>query len=177
MNKKIDKNQAILNEEIEFDTIRCVDEEGSKRGIISKEEALKIAFNKGLDLVLIAADAKPPVCKIMDYGKYKYKEEKKKKEAKKKQKIIDIKEIKLSVKIAQNDINYKVKHAIEFLNAGKYVKFKVFLKGREISNPKVAKEVLDKILPMLSDISTLEKEPTLEGKYYIMMLIPKKDEK
>ena len=102
-----------------------VGEEGEQHGIITPAEALKIANEKGLDLVLISADAKPPVCKIMDYSKFKYQQAKKAKEAKKKQIVIEIKEIKLSPKIAQNDINYKVKHAREFLEAKKHVRFRV----------------------------------------------------
>ncbi|EJK6796047.1 translation initiation factor IF-3, partial [Campylobacter jejuni] len=124
------EKEVLLNEEIRADEIRCVGDDGKVYGIISSDEALEIANRLGLDLVMIAADAKPPVCKIMDYGKFRYQQEKKQKEAKKKQKVIDIKEIKLSVKIAQNDINYKVKHALEFLEQGKHVRFRVFLKGR-----------------------------------------------
>lgn len=108
------EKEVLLNEEIRADEIRCIGDDGKAYGIISSDEALEIANRLGLDLVMIAADAKPPVCKIMDYGKFRYQQEKKQKEAKKKQKVIDIKEIKLSVKIAQNDINYKVKHALEF---------------------------------------------------------------
>ena len=128
----------------------------------------------GLDLVLIAANANPPVCKIMDYGKFKYQQEKKKKEAKKKQKQIEVKEIKLSVKIAQNDINYKVKHAREFIEAGNHVKFRVFLRGREMSNPESATEVLNRVWPMVEDIATMEKPPKFEGRYYNMYVVPKK---
>ncbi|MGY0224202.1 translation initiation factor IF-3, partial [Campylobacter jejuni] len=123
------EKEVLLNEEIRADEIRCIGDDGKAYGIISSDEALEIANRLGLDLVMIAADAKPPVCKIMDYGKFRYQQEKKQKEAKKKQKVIDIKEIKLSVKIAQNDINYKVKHALEFLEQGKHVRFRVFLKG------------------------------------------------
>ncbi|EJC2362743.1 translation initiation factor IF-3, partial [Campylobacter jejuni] len=119
------EKEVLLNEEIRADEIRCVGDDGKVYGIISSDEALEIANRLGLDLVMIAADAKPPVCKIMDYGKFRYQQEKKQKEAKKKQKVIDIKEIKLSVKIAQNDINYKVKHALEFLEQGKHVRFRV----------------------------------------------------
>ena len=129
------EKEVLLNEEIRANELRCIGDDGKVYGIISADEALGIANRLGLDLVLIAPDAKPPVAKIMDYGKFRYQQEKKQKEAKKKQKVIDIKEIKLSVKIAQNDINYKVKHALEFLEQGKHVKFRVFLKGREMSNP------------------------------------------
>ena len=123
--------------------------------------------------MLIAPDAKPPVCKIMDYGKFKYQQEKKKKEAKKKQKTIEVKEIKLSVKIADNDINYKVKHAREFLEAGKHVKFRVFLRGREMANPEAGVAVLERVWPMVEDIATRDKKPALEGRYVNMMTLPK----
>lgn len=129
--------EVILNEEIRAAEVRCIGDDGMQYGIISRKEALAKADELGLDLVLIAPDAKPPVCKIMNYGKFKYQQEKKLKEARKNQKIIEIKEIKLSVKIAPNDISYKVKHAREFLEEGKHVRFRVFLKGREMSNPEI----------------------------------------
>ena len=146
MSKNVD---VILNEEIDFPEIRCVGDDGEQYGLISSQEALKIAEDKGLDLVLIAPDAKPPVCKIMDYGKFRYQQEKKQKEAKKKQKQIEIKEIKLSVKIAINDSNNKVKHAKEFRKENTHVRFRVFLRGREVSEPQLGFEVLNKGASML----------------------------
>jgi translation initiation factor IF-3 len=128
----------------------------------------------GLDLVLIAPNAKPPVAKIMDYGKFKYQEEKKLKEQRKNQTKIDVKEIKLSVKIADNDINYKVKHAREFLSQGKHVKFRVFLRGREMAHPEAAREVLERVWPMVEDIGVMEKPPKFEGRYYNMYVVPQK---
>lgn len=117
-----------MNEDITAKELRCTSDSGENYGIIPTAQALALADEAGLDLVLIAADANPPVAKIMDYSKFKYQQEKKKKEAKKNQKIVVVKEIKLSVKIADNDINYKVKHAIEFLEEGNHVKFRVFSK-------------------------------------------------
>lgn len=171
------KDQTLLNEDIQAREVRCIGDDGTQYGVISKDEALNIAYEKGLDLVLVADQAKPPVCKIMDYGKFKYQAEKKKKEARKKQKIIEVKEIKLSVKIADNDINYKVKHAREFIEAGKHVKFRVFLKGREMAHPETAREVLERVWPMVEDICIMDKKPQLEGRYYNMYCIPKKEEK
>ncbi|MFL1707279.1 MULTISPECIES: translation initiation factor IF-3 [unclassified Campylobacter] len=168
------ENEVLLNEEIRASEVRCVGDDGTSYGIISRDEALKIAEKQGLDLVLIAPDAKPPVCKIMDYGKFRYQQEKKQKEAKKKQKIIDVKEIKLSVKIAQNDINYKVKHAIEFLEDGKHVKFRVFLKGREMATPEAGVVMLEKVWDMIKDIGNRDKEPIIEGRYVNMLVTPKK---
>lgn len=167
-------SDVILNEDIDFAEVRCVGDDGEQFGIISSKEALKIADDKGLDLVLIAPDAKPPVCKIMDYGKFKYQQEKKQKEAKKKQKQIEIKEIKLSVKIAVNDINYKVKHAKEFLSENKHVRFRVFLRGREMSEPKAAYEALDKVAQMLEDVANVERDYKAEGRYVNMLVTPKK---
>ena len=167
-------DDVILNEEIDFPQVRCVGDEGEQFGLMSSDEALKIADSKGLDLVLIAPDAKPPVCKIMDYGKFRYQQEKKQKEAKKKQKQIEIKEIKLSVKIASNDINYKVKHAKEFLEENKHVRFRVFLRGREVSEPQAGFEVLDRVAAMLEDVANIERDYKVEGRYVNMLVTPKK---
>ncbi|MDX2323914.1 translation initiation factor IF-3 [Campylobacter hepaticus] len=168
------EKEVLLNEEIRVEQVRCVGDDGKLYGIISSDEALEIANRLGLDLVMIAADAKPPVCKIMDYGKFRYQQEKKQKEAKKKQKVIDIKEIKLSIKIAQNDINYKVKHALEFLSQGKHVKFRVFLKGREMASPEAGVLLLEKIWTMIENQASRDKEPNFEGRYVNMLVVPKK---
>ena len=166
--------EVYLNDEIRASEVRCVGDDGTAYGVISTDEALNIANKMGLDLVLIAADAKPPVCKIMDYGKFRYQQEKKQKEAKKKQKVIEIKEIKLSAKIAQNDINYKIKHAQEFLSEGKYVKFRVFLKGREMTAPEIGVSLLEKIWDMVQEYADRDKAPILEGRYVNMLVTPKK---
>lgn len=163
-----------LNEDIRAKEVRCVGEEGEVYGVISREEALAIAAKEGVDLVMIAPDAKPPVCKVMDYGKFRYQQEKKQKEARKKQKIIDVKEIKLSAKIAQNDISYKVKQAIGFLESGKHVKFRVFLRGREMANPEVGVELLNDIYETIKDVCDKEGEPKFEGRYVNMLVLPKK---
>ncbi|QWU80795.1 translation initiation factor IF-3 [Campylobacter novaezeelandiae] len=168
------EKEILLNDEIRADEIRCIGDDGKVYGIISSDEALEIANRLGLDLVMIAPDANPPVCKIMDFGKFRYQQEKKQKEAKKKQKIIDIKEIKLSVKIAQNDINYKVKHALEFLSQGKHVRFRVFLKGREMSSPEAGIALLEKIWIMVENVANRDKEPNFEGRYVNMLVTPKK---
>lgn len=177
MSKQTKNSDAIMNEEITAKEVRCMNDDGTNYGIIATKDALKLADELGLDLVLIAPEATPPVAKIMNYGKFRYQLEKKKKEAKKKQKVIVIKEIKLSVKIAENDISYKVKHAREFLDEGNHVKFRVFLKGREMAHPEAGIEVLTKIWPMLEDIAVMDKEPKLEGRYVNMMALPKKEEK
>lgn len=171
-NKKED--DTLLNEDIRFKEVRCNGEDGSSLGIMGSREALALADEAGLDLVCIAPSAKPPVVKLMNYGKFKYQLEKKKKEAKKNQKIIVTKEIKLSVKIAQNDIDYKVKHAIEFLEKGNHVKFRVFLRGREMANPSAGVEVLNRVWPMVEDIAIKENAPKLEGRYVNMLVVPSK---
>lgn len=168
------EQEVLLNENIRAREVRCVGDDGTTYGVISRDEALNIAQRQGLDLVLIAPDAKPPVCKIMDYGKFRYQQEKKQKEAKKKQKVIEIKEIKLSVKIAQNDINYKVKHALEFLQDGKHVKFRVFLKGREMSTPEAGVAILQKVWDTIKESADRDKEPIIEGRYVNMLVTPKK---
>ena len=145
MSRDNKKSDVIMNEDITAKELRCTSDSGENYGIIPTAQALALADEAGLDLVLIAADANPPVAKIMDYSKFKYQQEKKKKEAKKNQKIVVVKEIKLSVKIADNDINYKVKHAVEFLEEGNHVKFRVFLKGREMANPEAGIEVLKRV--------------------------------
>ena len=149
MSRDNKKSDVIMNEDITAKELRCTSDSGENYGIIPTAQALALADEAGLDLVLIAADANPPVAKIMDYSKFKYQQEKKKKEAKKNQKIVVVKEIKLSVKIADNDINYKVKHAIEFLEEGNHVKFRVFLKGREMANPEAGIEVLRRVWAMI----------------------------
>jgi translation initiation factor IF-3 len=169
------KSDVIMNEDITSKELRCTSDSGENYGIIPTAQALALADEAGLDLVLIAADANPPVAKIMDYSKFKYQQEKKKKEAKKNQKIVVVKEIKLSVKIADNDINYKVKHAVEFLEEGNHVKFRVFLKGREMANPEAGIEVLRRVWAMIEDIAIMDKEPKLEGRYVNLLVTPKKD--
>ena len=164
----------LINEEIRFDEVRCVGDNGEVYGVMSSREALEIAVEKDLDLVLISPNAKPPVCKVMDYGKFRYHQEKRQKEAKKKQKQIDIKEIKLSTQIAQNDINYKVKHAREFITDGKHVRFKVFLKQREMNIQDAGIDTLKKVAAMIEDIATAEKEPKIEGRYLSVLYVPKK---
>ena len=172
MNPK--KNRVIMNDDIRATELRCNVDGGESLGIISFDEAMEKANELGQDLVLIAPDAKPPVAKIMDYGKFKYQEEKKLKEQRKNQVKIVVKEIKLSVKIAENDIAFKIKHAREFLEKGFHVKFRVFLRGREMANPQAGKEVLLRVWPMVEDIGIMDKSPKFEGRYYNMYVTPQK---
>ena len=172
------KDTTIMNDDIRVPEVRCSIDGGEALGIISKDEAMEKANELGLDLVLIAPTAKPPVAKIMDYGKFKYQKEKQLKEQRKNQTKVEIKEIKLSVKIADNDISYKVKHAREFLAAGKLVKFRVFLRGREMAHPEAGRDVLLKVWPMVEDLGVMDKRPAFEGRYFNMLVMPiKKEEK
>ena len=161
-----------MNDDIRATEVRCNVDGAEPLGIVSIDEAMEKANEMGMDLVLIAPDAKPPVAKVMDYGKYRYQEEKKQKEQRKNQVKIVVKEIKLSVKIAENDIDYKVKHAREFLEKGFHVKFRVFLRGREMAHPEAAKEVLLRVWPMVEDVGVMEKPPRFEGRYYNMLVLP-----
>ncbi len=168
------KDRVIMNDDIRASELRCTIDGGESLGIISTDEAMLKANELNLDLVLIAPDAKPPVAKIMDYGKYKYQKEKQLKEQRKNQVKIVVKEIKLSVKIAENDVTYKVKHAREFLEKGFHVKFRVFLRGREMANPDAGKQVLLRVWPMVEDIGVMEKPPKFEGRYFNMYVTPQK---
>lgn len=168
------KDRVIMNDDIRVPEVRCNIDGGESLGVISIDEAMDKANELNLDIVLIAPDAKPPVAKIMDYGKYKYQKEKQLKEQRKNQVKIVVKEIKLSVKIAENDIAYKVKHAREFLEKGYHVKFRVFLKGREMAHPEAGKEVLLRVWPMVEDIAVMEKPPKFEGRYFNMYVTPQK---
>ena len=169
------KDDVIMNDDITAKEVRCMGDDGTNYGIISTADALKTADEQGFDLVLIAPDGKPPVAKIMDYSKFRYQQEKKKKEARKNQKVIVLKEVKFSVKIADNDINYKVKHAIEFLEKGFHVKCRVFLKGREMAHPEAGAAVLERVWPMLEEYGDRDTEPKLVGRFVNMMVLPKKD--
>ena len=171
------KDRVIMNDDINAPEVRCVVDGGEALGVVPLDVAMDKANELDLDLVLISPNAKPPVAKVMDYGKFKYQEEKKKKEQRKNQTKIEVKEIKLSVKIAENDINYKVKHAREFLEQGKHVKFRVFLRGREMAHPEAGRDVLLRVWPMVEDIGVMDKNPRFEGRYYNMLVLPKKDDK
>lgn len=166
--KKPDVNESIRDREI-----RLIDADGEQLGIVSSKEALEIAAEKKLDLVKIAPQAKPPVCKLMDYGKYKYEQAKKEKEAKKKQKVINVKEVRLSVKIEDHDLNTKAKMAMKFLENEDKVKVSLRFKGRELGHTDFGIEVLNKFFSIVSDVAIMEKKPKMEGRSMIMILAPK----
>ena len=162
-----------INEEIREKEVRLIDVDGSQMGVVPMNRAFEVANERRLDLVNISPTAKPPVCKVMDYGKYKYEMTKKEKEARKNQKIINIKEIRLTPNIESHDLNVKANRAIEFLNDGDKVKVSVRFRGREMGHTEMGKEVLDEFAKLTSEAGKIEKEAKLEGRNMVMFLMPK----
>lgn len=169
----ISKNELMINEEIREKEVRLIDADGTMIGIIAAKEAQKLANSKNLDLVKIAPQAEPPVCKIMDYGKYMFELAKKEKEARKNQKIISIKEVRVSPSIEDHDFEFKVKNAYKFLKDGDKVKVSVKFRGREMHYTSIGNEILEKFAELVKDVGVVEKKPKLEGKSMIMILNPK----
>ena len=163
-------SELFINEQIRDKEIRLIGESGEQLGIMSSREALKLAEEAGLDLVKIAPTAKPPVCKIVDYGKYRYELARKEKDAKRKQKVIEVKEIRMSPNIDTNDLNTKVGAARKFLEKGNRVKVTLRFRGREMAHMSTSKHILDDFAQMLSDIAVVEKMPKVEGRSMIMFL-------
>ena len=155
--------------------MRVVNTDGTQLGIMSRNEALRMAEDKELDLVCIAPKAKPPVCKLLDYGKYRYEQQKKEKEARKKQKTTQIKEIRLSVFIEEHDIKVKAKTASKFLDEGDKVKVNLRFRGREKTYTFKGREVMDRFADIVSEHGTVEKKPKFEGRSLIMIVAPKSD--
>ena len=162
-----------INEEIIDKEIRLIGNEGEQLGIMSAEEALRIAAERDLDLVKIAPGSNPPVCKIMDYGKYRFEQTKKEKDAKKNQRVIEIKEIRMSPGIGDNDFNTKLKNGQKFLNDGNRVKVSVRFRGREMAHTDIGEVLLRNFAEKCADIANLDKAPKLEGRNMSMFLSPK----
>ena len=165
--------ELMINEQIRDKEIRLIDEHGEQLGIVSSREAQKIADERKLDLVKIAPTAKPPVCRIMDYGKYKFDQAKKEKEARKKQKTVDVKELRLSPSIDTHDVQVKVKKANEFLKDGDKVKISIRFRGREIGHSKVGMQIMEDFAKATEEFGTVDKQPKMEGKSLVMFLAPK----
>ncbi|MDO4184620.1 MAG: translation initiation factor IF-3 [Rhodospirillales bacterium] len=161
-----------INQEIRVKEIRLIDENGENKGVVNIKEALLLADEAGLDLIEISPQAVPPVCKIMDYGKYKYEQQKRKNEAKKNQKIVNIKELKLRPMIDVHDYEVKVKQAKKFLSQGDKVKFIIRFKGREMSANDMGRKVLDNLVEDLENICKVEVEPKVEGRQMMMIVAP-----
>ncbi|MCI8280775.1 MAG: translation initiation factor IF-3 [Lachnospiraceae bacterium] len=164
----------MINEQIKDREVRVVGADGEQLGIMSSREALKLAQEAELDLVKIAPTAKPPVCKIIDYGKYRYEQIRKEKEAKKKQRIVEVKEIRLSPNIEENDLNTKVNAARKFIAKGNKVKITLRFRGREMAHMHKSKHILDDFAEQLADIAAVEKAPKVEGRSISMVLTEKK---
>ena len=168
-------SELMINEQIRDREIRLIGEDGEQLGIMSTRDAMKLAREANLDLVKIAPTAKPPVCKIIDYGKYRYEQARKEKEARKKQKTIEVKEIRLSPNIDTNDLNTKVNQARKFVSGGNKVKVAVRFRGRELAHTAVGKTILEDFAQKLSDIAVIDKPAKLEGKSMVMFLVEKRN--
>ena len=167
-------SELMINEKIRDKEVRLVSESGEQLGIVSSKEALKMAREADLDLVKIAPNAKPPVCKIIDYGKYRYEMARKEKEAKKKQKTMEVKEVRLSPNIDTNDLNTKANNARKFLSKGDKVKVTLRFRGREMAHVGYSKQILDSFYEKLEDIAVVDKAPKMEGRSMVMFLSQKR---
>lgn len=163
-------SELMINEQIRDKEVRVIGEDGEMIGVMPVKEAMHLAKEAGVDLVKIVPNAAPPVCRIIDYGKYKYEQLRREKEAKKKQKVIDIKEVRLSPNIEENDLNTKVNAARKFLEKGDKVKVTLKFRGREMAHMEASKHILDDFAEKLREISTVEKAPKLEGRSIMMVL-------
>ena len=164
----------MINEQIRDREVRVIGEDGEQLGIMSPRDAMKLAEEAGVDLVKIAPTAKPPVCKIVDYGKFKYEQTRKEKEAKKKQKTVELKEVRLSPNIDTNDLNTKANAARKFLSKGDRVKVTLRFRGREMAHMASSRHVLDDFAKQLADVATVEKAPKVEGRSMTMFLTEKR---
>ena len=164
-----------INEEIRDNEVRLISNDGEQLGIVAIQKAQDIAVEKGMDLVKIAPQAKPPVCKIMDYGKFRFEQAKREKEARKNQRVVEIKEIRLTPNIDIGDLNTKVKNACRFLKDGDKVKVSVRFRGREVTHSSLGQDLLHRFAELCSECSTVEKQPKLEGRQMLMFLAPAKD--
>jgi translation initiation factor IF-3 len=162
-----------VNEEINVPRVRLVDARGEMVGVVSRNDALSMAADAGLDLVEVAANADPPVCKILDYGKYKYEEQKKKNEARKKQKVIEVKEIKLRPGIDDHDYDVKMRSMVKFIGEGDKVKVTMRFRGRELAHQELGMDVLMRVKTDLDEIAKVEQFPKMEGRQMTMVMSPK----
>ena len=169
----ISRDSLRINEEIRIREVRVTDENGEQLGIMQTRDALKLAEDRHLDLVEVAPKARPPVCKIMDFGKYRYEQQKREKEAKRKQRVITIKEVKLRPGIEQHDFDVKMKGAQRFVEEGNKVKITIMFRGRELSHPELGRELLDKAVAKLGELVTVERAAKLEGKNMTLVVSPK----
>ena len=167
------KNRLRVNRMIRFSPVRVIAPDGEQLGILAVDEAIAAAEARGLDLVEVAPMARPPVCRIMDFGKFKFEQAKAARAAKKKQRSIDLKEIKFRPGIDEHDFDFKTRHAREFLAEGNKVKVTMMFRGRQMAHPELGKEVLDRVAEVLCDVGKVEQEARLEGKNMTMLMTPK----
>jgi translation initiation factor IF-3 len=170
----ISKDEHLINEDIRAPEVRVIDADGTQLGILKTRDALTQAGEKGLDLVLVANNTVPPVCKIIDYGKYMYRMSKKAQESRKHQKIIKIKEIKMRPKIDDHDYDFKTAHVHRFITEGNKCKVTIMFKGREMIHPHLGKDILDRVAVQLKEIAEIEQEAKMEGRRMSMVLTPRK---
>ncbi len=169
----ISSKELAINEAIKFKEVRVIDSDGSQLGIMPIDKAIDAAYAKDLDLVSLSPNAVPPVCKIMDYGKYRFEQAKREKEAKKNQKVIEIKEIRLGLGIDTHDFETKGNHAIRFLKEGNKVKVSIRFRGRELGHPEIGLETMSRFADYCADVCTVEKAAKMEGRNMLMFLAPK----
>ena len=172
MEVSVISKKALINEEIKAKEVRVVSADGAQIGVLSIEKALRMAFEAGLDLVEIAPEGKPPVCKILDYGKYRFEMQKKEKEAKKNQKVVELKEIRLSLNIDTNDFNTKVNQAAKFLQQGHKLKVSIRFRGREMAHTSLGLDVHKRFAEALEGKAVIDKQPKLEGRSMMMFMSP-----
>ncbi|CAM2965511.1 translation initiation factor IF-3 [Salinicoccus roseus] len=169
---KIAKDQTLINDRIRAKEVRLIGQDGSQLGIKSKKDAQEMADRVELDLVLVAPNAKPPVARIMDYGKYRYEQQRKEKEARKKQKVVNVKEIRLSPTIEDHDFNTKLKNAKKFLAKEDKVKVSIRFRGRAITHKDIGRKVLERFADELSEVATVEQRPKMEGRSMFLVVAP-----
>ena len=161
-----------INDAIRVSEVRLIDADGAQAGVVATEDALASAKDAGLDLVEVSPQARPPVCKILDYGKFRFEQEKRIKESKRKQKLIKLKEIRMQPKIEKHDLEFKARHVRQFLEEGNKVKVTVRFRGRELAHLDIGREVLKRIIIVLDDAAVVERRPQMEGKFMSMFLTP-----
>ena len=169
----ISKQELQINEQIRDKELRVIDSDGNQLGIMSLRQALEIAEQKNLDLVKIAPQANPPVCKIIDYGKYRFEQAKREKEARKNQRVVEIKEVRLSLNIDTHDFETKRNHALRFISEGNKVKVSIRFRGREMGHPELGQEIMQRFADAMSEVANVEKPAKLEGRTMLMFLAPK----
>ena len=166
--------EMLINEQIDAKEIRVIGADGEQLGIMSTEQALRMAYNDGLDLVMMTGNATPPVCKIMNFGKFRFEREKREKEAKKKQQTVELKEIQLSCRIETHDFETKLKHAHKFLSSGNKVRVVLRFKGREMAHQALGAEIMEKFRVACEELGSVDKKPTLDGRILSMVISPLK---